>query len=64
MKRRLKLACEFPSKADLDWMETHIQRHTGGFKAWWAQATKELSGREIIQAIISVWEAGRGGKRP
>ena len=56
--------CQFATEADLDWMEVAIQRHTGGFEEWWNQNKNELSGREWLKIIISVWEAGRGAKAP
>jgi len=60
----LRTEGEFPTNADLDWMEVAIQRHTGGFEEWWNQNKNELSGREWLKIIISVWEAGRGAKAP
>ena len=63
-RRALGTCCEFPSKADLDWMETHLQRHARGFDAWWKTFVQENSGRDVIRAIVSVWEAGRSGKVP
>jgi hypothetical protein len=61
---QLQLSCEFPSKADLDWMESAVQRHTGGFDTWWKQNRDELSGRQWMMVFISVWEAGRKVKLP
>ena len=58
-----RISCELPDDEDLDWMETAIQRHTGGFPAWWAEARDSVSGRELMRAIISIWEAGRGAKK-
>jgi hypothetical protein len=68
MKRKrlgqLQLSCEFPSKADLDWMEKAVQRHTDGIDAWWKQNRDELSCRQWMMIFISVWEAGRKVKLP
>ena len=61
-KTQHHVECKFPVKVDLDWMETAVQRHTGGFEAWWKQNRDELSGRDWMQIIISIWEAGRGVK--
>lgn len=54
-----KLECEMPTEADLDYMCATLQRHTEGFDEWWQEFTSHASGREVIAAIISVWEAGR-----
>ena len=61
---QLRIECELPTEADLDWMETAVQRHTGGFDAWWKQNRNEFSGREWMNIFITVWEAGRGAKLP
>lgn len=62
----IPIECAFPSEIDLDYMETAIQRHTGGFKPWWEQAKNELSGRDLMRIIITIWESGRGkiGENP
>ena len=61
---QLRVECELPTETDLDWMETAVQRHTGGFDTWWKQNRDELSGRDWMKIFISVWEAGRGAKLP
>ena len=61
---QLRIECELPTEEDLDWMETAVQRHTGGFDTWWTQNRDELSGRDWMQIFISVWESGRGAKVP
>lgn len=61
-KKQIHIHCEFPTEKDLDWMETAVQRHTGGFKEWWNDNKDKVSGREFMKIFISVWEAGRERK--
>ena len=65
-KNMLKLECEFPSEADMDFMEQAIQRHTGGFEPWWKEFVNNpnITGREAMRVIITIWEGGRLGKIP
>jgi len=60
----LRTACEFPTEKDLDWMEQAFQRHTQGIDGWWHDnvLTGSLTHRDVMQIIITAWEAGRGGK--
>jgi len=60
---RVLKACEFPTTEDLDWMESHIQRHTMGFDVWWQELCSKHSGRDIMEVILGVWEGSRGGKK-
>ena len=49
-----------PTEEDLDWMCLAVQRHTKGFGEWWREIDHNSSGgRDMIAAILSVWEAGR-----
>jgi len=59
----IRVECEMPTKTDLDWMESAVQRHTGGFEAWWTENRDHVSGRQWMQIFIGVWEGGRGGKK-
>ena len=61
--KKLSLECEFPTEADLDWMEKAVQRHTKGFKVWWKENRNSISGRDWMRIFISTWEAGRGVKK-
>jgi len=62
MKTPIGIECEFPTEKDLDWMETAVQRHTGGFDTWWKDNKNSISGRDWIKLFITVWEAGRISK--
>ena len=62
INKNLRIEGEVPTKKDLDYMESAIQRHTGGFNTWWKQNCHELSGRDWLNLIITTWEAARQQK--
>jgi hypothetical protein len=56
--RRL-LHSQFPTKKDVEYVATHIQRHTKGIEGWWGSMGKDLGPHAVINTILTVWEAGR-----
>lgn len=48
-----------PTDEDLAWLESSVQRHTGGINSWWDQNKDKLSFRDFARIVIGVWEAGR-----
>ena len=53
--KKLKIEGELPNKADLDYMEKAIQRHTGDFDTWWKQNCNELSGRDWLKLMKPIY---------
>ena len=63
MKKKLALPI---TKADLDYMETHLQRKGSthaDFESWWKESMQESTGRKWLQVILTMWEAGRMARK-
>ena len=60
----LKIECEFPNDADLDWLVDAIQRHSVSGDAWLKDVvvSEHMSLRELCEIIVTAWEAGRSKK--
>ena len=54
--------CALPTEKDIAWMKNSMQRHTGGFDAWWKENKDLVSGEDWIKVIVTIWEAGRAKK--
>ena len=50
---------QLPNKKDIEYITTHMQRHTRGIDAWWEDNALALGPQRIIRVILTLWEAGR-----
>lgn len=51
-------------ESDVQWVCNAIGgRHTGGYKAWWAQNAGKFSMEDVVEAALTIWEAGRSKAR-